>query len=324
MAHIVQNGQLDSPVRTRFADNGRHARLPSSARIRHLHDPEQFTGQRPGRSRGAVRAARIRPGHLPGPPVPAAVPGHLDAAVLGGRPHRADPGVRQRAEPAAAPACRARPGRGEPRPALGRPLRPGAGAGGFWDAIEAMGGPRRTPGEAVQRSPRRSTHPRHLGRRRPRAAARARRVHRVAGAKRGPAPAQAIPIVLGAYGPRMLRLVGRQADGWLPTWPDLPPMGYRGNSIIDAAAQDVRPGSEIDPPVAHYPRRRHRRVHACFRWTGARRRVGAAVGGRADRVRADRRVSTFVLSSDDAGLLRAFAEEVAPKVRAAVDRARAS
>lgn len=35
-------------------------------------------------------------------------------------------------------------------------------------------------------------------------------------------------------------------------------------------------------------------------------------------------VSTFVLSSDDVEVMRVFAEEVAPEVRAAVDRARAS
>ncbi len=41
--------------------------------------------------------------------------------------------------------------------------------------------------------------------------------HQVSGAKRGPAPAHDIPIWLGAYKPRMLRLVGTKADGWLPS-----------------------------------------------------------------------------------------------------------
>jgi alkanesulfonate monooxygenase SsuD/methylene tetrahydromethanopterin reductase-like flavin-dependent oxidoreductase (luciferase family) len=33
----------------------------------------------------------------------------------------------------------------------------GLGAGGFWDAVQAMGGPRRTPGQAVARRRKRST-----------------------------------------------------------------------------------------------------------------------------------------------------------------------
>ena len=40
--------------------------------------------------------------------------------------------------------------------------------------------------------------------------------YRVDGAKRGPEPAHDIPIWLGAYKPRMLRLIGAKADGWLP------------------------------------------------------------------------------------------------------------
>ena len=39
----------------------------------------------------------------------------------------------------------------------------------------------------------------------------------VRGAKRGPEPAHDIGIWLGAYKPRMLRLTGRKADGWLPS-----------------------------------------------------------------------------------------------------------
>jgi alkanesulfonate monooxygenase SsuD/methylene tetrahydromethanopterin reductase-like flavin-dependent oxidoreductase (luciferase family) len=41
--------------------------------------------------------------------------------------------------------------------------------------------------------------------------------YRVVGAKPGPVPAHDIGIWIGAYKPRMLRLVGRLADGWLPS-----------------------------------------------------------------------------------------------------------
>src|SRR3979490_1712223 len=91
----------------------------------------------------------------------------------------------------------------------------GLGAGGFWDAIKAMGGPVRTPGESVQ------------------ALEEAIRVirlmwsgergipfdgkfYQLAGVPSGPVPAHPIGIWLGAYKPRMLALVGRLGDAWGP------------------------------------------------------------------------------------------------------------
>src|SRR5436305_1397644 len=38
----------------------------------------------------------------------------------------------------------------------------------------------------------------------------------------GPEPAHDIGVWLGAYGPRMMRVVGRLADGWIPSLPRLP------------------------------------------------------------------------------------------------------
>src|SRR5439155_16259672 len=53
----------------------------------------------------------------------------------------------------------------------------------------------------------------------------------------GPPPAHRIDIWIGAYGPRMLRLIGRMADGWLPSTsymgPDKLPDAQQ---IIDEAA----------------------------------------------------------------------------------------
>jgi alkanesulfonate monooxygenase SsuD/methylene tetrahydromethanopterin reductase-like flavin-dependent oxidoreductase (luciferase family) len=92
----------------------------------------------------------------------------------------------------------------------------GLGAGAFWDAVEAMGGPRRTPKESVDALEEAI------------AICRAwwdgeRSVdvdgehYRVRGARPGPPPAHRIGIWVGAYGPRMLRLTGRLGDGWLPS-----------------------------------------------------------------------------------------------------------
>jgi alkanesulfonate monooxygenase SsuD/methylene tetrahydromethanopterin reductase-like flavin-dependent oxidoreductase (luciferase family) len=92
----------------------------------------------------------------------------------------------------------------------------GLGAGAFWDAVEAMGGPRRTPKESVDALEEAI------------AICRAwwdgeRSVdvdgehYRVRGARPGPPPAHRIGIWVGAYGSRMLRLTGRLGDGWLPS-----------------------------------------------------------------------------------------------------------
>ena len=80
--------------------------------------------------------------------------------------------------------------------------------------------------------------------------------YQVRGAKVGPEPAHDIGIWVGAYKPRMLRLIGRLADGWLPTLgyvqPDqLPEM----NKLIDDAARQGRPGARGDPPAGQLQRR---------------------------------------------------------------------
>src|SRR5690606_17708300 len=118
-------------------------------------------------------------------------------------------------------------------------LELGLGAGGFWDAIEAMGGTRLTPGESVDALSEGIDVIRAVWD----TSTRERLVldgehHRLAGAKRGPAPAHDIGIWVGAYKPRMLRLVGRKADGWLPSLAYLESLDdiADGNATIDEAA----------------------------------------------------------------------------------------
>jgi alkanesulfonate monooxygenase SsuD/methylene tetrahydromethanopterin reductase-like flavin-dependent oxidoreductase (luciferase family) len=58
------------------------------------------------------------------------------------------------------------------------------------------------------------------------------------GARPGPAPSHPIGIWVGAFKPRMLRLVARKADGWLPSLGVLSRAELRaGNEQIDAAAE---------------------------------------------------------------------------------------
>src|SRR5215211_2683720 len=115
----------------------------------------------------------------------------------------------------------------------------GLGAGAFWDAVEAMGGQRRSPGEAVTATEEAITVIRLMWSSE-RSVRYAGHHYRLSGVKPGPQPAHPISIWLGAGGPRMLGLLGRAADGWVPSssWatPDkLPKM----NRLIDDAAEAV-------------------------------------------------------------------------------------
>src|SRR6266545_4963193 len=92
----------------------------------------------------------------------------------------------------------------------------GLGAGAFWDAIEAMGGPRRTAAEAVEALEEAIAIIRQAWSQE-RSVRLDGRHYQVRGYHPGPAPAHGIEIWIGAYKPRMLRLIGRLADGWLPS-----------------------------------------------------------------------------------------------------------
>ncbi|RJL23035.1 LLM class flavin-dependent oxidoreductase [Bailinhaonella thermotolerans] len=180
------------------------------------------------------------------------------------------------------------------------------GAGGLRDAITAMGGPRRSPGEAVEaleeaigviRASWDTGAPgpiRFEGRH-----------YRVNGLARGPRPAHDIAIWVGAYKPRMLRLVGRLADGWLPSLPSLghPDALARGNAVIDeAAAEAGRSPRDV------------RRLLNLGREAPAELLAGLAL---------DHGVSVFTLMTDDPGQIRRLAAETAPAVRELVAAGRA-
>jgi alkanesulfonate monooxygenase SsuD/methylene tetrahydromethanopterin reductase-like flavin-dependent oxidoreductase (luciferase family) len=116
----------------------------------------------------------------------------------------------------------------------------GLGTGALWDDIAAFGGPRRTPGESIKalaeavhliRGQWTSGDAVHFD----------GEYYRLDGAAPGPFPRHDIGIWLGAYQPRLLRLLrltGRIGDGWLPSSPYLPPEHLAGaNQLIDEAAE---------------------------------------------------------------------------------------
>jgi hypothetical protein len=193
----------------------------------------------------------------------------------------------------------------------------GLGTGAFWDAIAANGGPRRTPGEAVEALEEAIAVLRGLW-----AADGAVRVvgghYSVVGAKAGPAPAHDIGIWVGGYKPRMLGLIGRLADGWLPSLGYVQPDQLAGmNERIDESA-DAAGRAPADV-------RRLLNVNGRFAARGTGFLTGPAEQWAEDLAGltlADG-VSGFVLGGDDPDDVRRFAEEVAPAVRDLVDAERA-
>jgi alkanesulfonate monooxygenase SsuD/methylene tetrahydromethanopterin reductase-like flavin-dependent oxidoreductase (luciferase family) len=113
----------------------------------------------------------------------------------------------------------------------------GLGAGAFWEAIAAMGGPRRSGKEAADAlaeaievirlmwSGERSV--RYTG-----------SYYSLAGTHPGPAPTPGLGIWLGAYGPRTLRMTGALADGWMPS------LGFLGLDRLPDAVARVNAGAE--------------------------------------------------------------------------------
>ncbi|WP_369824520.1 LLM class flavin-dependent oxidoreductase [Cellulosimicrobium sp. CUA-896] len=150
------------------------------------------------------------------------------------------------------------------------------GAGASWDAMEAMGARRLSAGESVDALAEAVTVVRALWGEggEPAGARGAVRVagvhHTLAGAEPGPATTRRIPVWLGALGPRMLRLTGEVADGWLPSLNRVGVDGLRaGNAAIDEAAV----GAGRDPREIA----RLLNVSGAFTGTG---RAGAPSSGR--------------------------------------------
>ncbi|WP_346134145.1 LLM class flavin-dependent oxidoreductase [Lentzea roselyniae] len=178
----------------------------------------------------------------------------------------------------------------------------GLGAGAFWDAIAAMDGPHRTPAESVEALEEAIAVIRTLWT--PGHGIRLQGKHySLNGARPGPFPAHDVGIWVGAYKPRMLRLVGRLGDGWLPSSPYAPPEQLAGmNAIIDrAAAEAGRSPRDI------------RRLYNIDDTFTAEQLAGLVL---------NEGISGFILMVNSDDDVRRFAEEVAPAVREIVEEER--
>ncbi|WP_022923746.1 LLM class flavin-dependent oxidoreductase [Serinicoccus marinus] len=191
----------------------------------------------------------------------------------------------------------------------------GLGAGAFWDAIVAAGGPRRTPGEAVDALAEAVELIRAFW---AGGTLRFEGEHYTArGLHAGPAPAHDIPIWLGAYKPRMLRLTGRLADGWVPSmgYADPPALPELAARVDEAALEAGRPPAAV------------RRIYNVFGSFGT---GSGFLRGRpqdwAEQLAGltlDVGMSCYVLGTDDPDVVRRYAAEVAPATRELVDAERA-
>jgi hemerythrin-like domain-containing protein len=194
----------------------------------------------------------------------------------------------------------------------------GLGAGAFWDAIAAMGGPRRTPGESIEALAEAIDVIRALWT--PGRGIRLQGKHySLNGSHPGPFPVHPIGIWLGAYKKRMLQLTGGAADGWLPSSPYAPPEQLAGmNQIIDDAASAAgRSPTDV---------RRLYNIQGSFTGNGFLQGPAKVWVEQLAELALTDGVSGFVLMVDADGDddLRRFAEEVAPGVRDLVEQERAT
>jgi alkanesulfonate monooxygenase SsuD/methylene tetrahydromethanopterin reductase-like flavin-dependent oxidoreductase (luciferase family) len=193
----------------------------------------------------------------------------------------------------------------------------GLGAGAFWDAIAAMGGPATTPREALQ-ALEEAIHVIRAFWSGERTISFEGDHYSVRGLHPGPPPAHAIGIWLGVGKPRALALTGRLAEGWVPSlfWatPELVPDMQR--RIDEAAASAGREpaavrrlynlgGTIVDGPTQSL-------LHGSpAHWVETLTSFARELG-----------FDTFVFWPDEEPLaqLERFAQEVVPGVRSALAR----
>ena len=195
----------------------------------------------------------------------------------------------------------------------------GLGAGAFWDAVAAMDGPRRSPSEAV-RSIEEAIKVMRLVWSDERSLRFDGEFYSLDGMRPGPHPVHPIGIWVGAYGPRMLGLIGRLADGWVPSLgyspPEkLPEMQARIDDAAEGAGREpgeIRRAYNVNGRIG--PESDGLLEGAVSKWVEGLTRLTLELG-----------MDTYIYwpSEDHVRQIEVFASEVVPAVREAVDKERA-
>jgi alkanesulfonate monooxygenase SsuD/methylene tetrahydromethanopterin reductase-like flavin-dependent oxidoreductase (luciferase family) len=188
----------------------------------------------------------------------------------------------------------------------------GLGAGSFWDAIAAYGGPRRQPRDALA-ALEEAISVIHLvwsGERNLRFSG---SHYRLAGAHSGPVPVHPIGIWLGVYGPRALQLAGRLADGWLPSLRGDLTVLAEGSARLDEAASaagrnpwDIRRVLNVNGQITDGPKLGLLRGPV-DQWVDELTDLAVGYG-----------FDTFIFWGEGDDQLSRFAEEVVPAVRSQI------
>jgi alkanesulfonate monooxygenase SsuD/methylene tetrahydromethanopterin reductase-like flavin-dependent oxidoreductase (luciferase family) len=197
----------------------------------------------------------------------------------------------------------------------------GLGAGNFWDAVAGMGRPKRTNREAFAALEEAIAIIRAAVDVGPE-----RRVVRgdgphypIPGYPAGPAPAHRVGIWLGVYRQRGLRLVGRVADGWIPS------LGYtspeelgRASRMVDEAARaagrdpdDITRLLNVGGAITNGERGDDPLTGPVEHWVATLASWATEIG-----------IDSFIFWSPDGSVdqVRRYAAEVAPAVRDRVGR----
>jgi alkanesulfonate monooxygenase SsuD/methylene tetrahydromethanopterin reductase-like flavin-dependent oxidoreductase (luciferase family) len=188
----------------------------------------------------------------------------------------------------------------------------GLGAGNFWDAIAAYGGPRRQPRDALAALEEAISVIRLVwsGERNLRFSG---SHYRLAGAHSGPVPVHPIGIWLGVYGPRALQLAGRLADGWLPSLRGDLTVLAEGSARLDEAASaagrnpwDIRRVLNVNGQITDGPKLGLLRGPV-DQWVDELTDLAVGYG-----------FDTFIFWGEGDDQLSRFAEEVVPAVRSQI------
>ncbi len=189
----------------------------------------------------------------------------------------------------------------------------GLGAGAFWDAIYSMGVRKLTAGQSIEALAEGIEIIRAIWNADEPTSFSFEGMHqRLDVVERGPAPAHAIGIWVGAYKPRILRVTGRLADGWLPSLGYLeggPPAMTAMNDEIDTAAIAAgREPSEI---------RRMLNINGRFQQQerGLFQGPPESWARQIVEIERDYGTSTFILAADDPETVALFGTVVAPMAR---------